>query len=60
LAFAEGTFARQRKEKGVFLSVCARLFVLWLSPKVLSLGKGKKKGFSFPFVLAYSYLCTRF
>jgi len=27
LAFAEGTFARQRKEKGVFLSVCARLFV---------------------------------
>ena len=57
--FAEGTFARENKEKQVFLWFSARLFVTLASPKVLSLGKTKKNSFSFGFPLAYSYLCTQ-
>ena len=41
--FPEGTFARQTKEKHVFLFQFARLFVPLASPKVLSLDKTKEK-----------------
>ena len=55
--FTEATFARENKEKQVFLWFSRRIFLPLASPKILSLGKTKKNLFSFGFPLAYSYLC---
>ena len=36
----------------------AKIRYLWLSPKVLPLGRKRKKTFFLCYSLAYSYLCT--
>lgn len=43
----EGTFARQSKEKQVFLLLCPRLIVLWLTPKIGGTSTIKIKPFLF-------------